>query len=189
MLTKAHDLLTEADAVVTYNGIRFDIPTLNKEFLKDGYKPPPPPYNIDLFKTVKKNFRFTSMKLDHVANELGIKGKLEHKGMDLWRGCMDLNLADWKVMKAYNIQDIDMLAEVYIRLLPWIKDHPNMAHFSDGNDPVCPSCKGSQFQKRGFYLTQTMRYQKYQCKDCGSWCKARTNNLSKEKRKGILVKI
>ena len=33
MLKEIHKLLDQADAVVHYNGSRFDIPTLNKEFL------------------------------------------------------------------------------------------------------------------------------------------------------------
>lgn len=189
MLDKAHELLSEADAVVHYNGVKFDIPTLNGEFLKHGYMPPPPPYNIDLFKTVKRNFRLTSMKMDFVANYLGIPGKLHHKGMPLWWGCMNGVPADWKIMKEYNLQDIHMLEPIYERLLPWIKDHPNMAHFGDGKVPVCPSCGGDKLEKRGFYRTQTMTYQKYACQNCGSWSKARTNDLTKEKRERVLVKI
>ena len=33
MLTNMHKLLEKADAVVHYNGKKFDIPTLNREFL------------------------------------------------------------------------------------------------------------------------------------------------------------
>jgi len=32
MLSQIHKLLSEADAVIHYNGDKFDIPTLNKEF-------------------------------------------------------------------------------------------------------------------------------------------------------------
>ncbi len=189
MLDKAHKMLSDADAVVTYNGIRFDIPTLNREFLLANMGPPPPPYNIDLFRTVKRNFRFTSMKLDFVANQLGIEGKLAHKGMPLWEGCMNGNPADWKTMKAYNIQDIKRLGEVYDRLLPWIKDHPNMAHFGDGTKPVCTKCGGDKLEKRGFYRTLTMTYQRSLCKECLSWNKHRTNNLTKQQRMNVLVSI
>ena len=36
MLANVHALLDQADAVVHYNGSRFDIPILNKEFLLSG---------------------------------------------------------------------------------------------------------------------------------------------------------
>ena len=42
MLKGIYKLLDEADAVVHYNGKKFDIPTLNGEFLKCGFKPPSP---------------------------------------------------------------------------------------------------------------------------------------------------
>lgn len=189
MLDTAHRLFNEADAVVHYNGIKFDIPTLNSEFLQDGYTPPPPQYQVDLYRTVKQNFRLTSNKLDFVANHLGIDGKLHHKGMPLWTGCMRGNRDDWRVMKEYNIQDILMLEEVYDRLLPWIKGHPNMAHFKDDDVAVCPSCGHDHITKRGVYRTQTMTYQRWQCQGCGGWAKSRTTNMAKSKRDAVLVKI
>ena len=40
MIRGIYDLLEEADAVIHYNGTKFDIPTLNHEFLFDGLPPP-----------------------------------------------------------------------------------------------------------------------------------------------------
>ena len=42
MLKGIYDLLDDADAVIHYNGTKFDIPTLNKEFLLHNYAPPSP---------------------------------------------------------------------------------------------------------------------------------------------------
>ena len=64
MLTKIHALLDEADAVVHYNGTKFDIPILNREFLRYGMAPPSHYHQIDLLKTVRKQFKFQSNKLD-----------------------------------------------------------------------------------------------------------------------------
>ncbi|NIV35232.1 MAG: hypothetical protein GWN58_38990, partial [Anaerolineae bacterium] len=49
MLEGAWELLDEADAVVHYNGKKFDIPTLNREFVKYGFTPPSPYKQIDLY--------------------------------------------------------------------------------------------------------------------------------------------
>ena len=57
MLAGVHGLLEEADAVVHYNGTKFDMPTLNKEFLVHKMTPPPPIKQIDLLKTVRSQFR------------------------------------------------------------------------------------------------------------------------------------
>ena len=42
MVRSVHKLLEEADAICHYNGTKFDIPTLNKEFLLEGLLPPSP---------------------------------------------------------------------------------------------------------------------------------------------------
>jgi len=67
MLKRIHKLLGESDAVIHYNGTKFDIPTLNKEFLLHGIEPPAPYQQIDLLRTARSKFRFASNKLDYVA--------------------------------------------------------------------------------------------------------------------------
>jgi len=106
MLTNIHKLMDEADAIVHYNGTKFDIPTLSQEFLQIGLKPPSPAKQIDILLTARKQFRFPSNKLDYVAQALGLGSKLEHKGMRLWRDCMDRKADAWKIMEKYNKQDV-----------------------------------------------------------------------------------
>jgi hypothetical protein len=189
MLGDVYHLIDEADAVIHYNGTRFDMPTLNQEFLAQGWAPPSPTINIDLLKTAKQRFRLPSNKLDYVAGYLGIGGKVEHKGMELWRKCMAGDDEAWKVMKAYNEHDVVLLDKVYDKLLPWIANHPNSALFNDGDDMVCPNCGSHNLQKRGFYYTKTMKYQRYQCNKCGAWSRSRLNNVPKEKRATVLVSV
>jgi DNA polymerase elongation subunit (family B) len=89
MLARIHALLDEADAVVHYNGTKFDIPVLFREFVRAGLHPPSHFHQIDLLKTVRKQFRFESNKLDYVCQRLGLGGKVKHKGMSLWFGVME----------------------------------------------------------------------------------------------------
>lgn len=173
MLKKIHALLSEADAVVTYNGNRFDLPTLNKEFIKAGFKPPAPYKKIDLLTVARSQFRFTSNKLDFVAQFLGLGAKEQHKGHGLWIGCMAGKAADWKVMQKYNKQDVVLLEKVYDRMLPWIPRHANWSVFQ--NSLVCPNCGSVHFQKRGLYNSQAGTYQRYQCNKCGTWFKDNKN--------------
>ena len=167
MLKGIHVLLDEADAVVHYNGTKFDIPTLNKEFLLHRYNPPSPYKQIDLLRVVRSNFRFPSNKLDYVSQRLGLGAKESHEGHDLWVKCMNGDKDAWKRMESYNIQDVVLLESLYSTLLPWIKSHPN--HNLYTSDTVCPTCSGHRLQKRGTAVSITGTYQRYQCKDCGSW--------------------
>ena len=169
MLQRIHDLISEADAVVHYNGSRFDMPILNKEFLLNNLAPPAPYKQIDLLRVVRKEFRFPSNKLDYVAQRLGLGKKTSHEGYQLWVKCMNREPAAWKVMEKYNKQDVVLLEKVYDRLLPWIgKQHPNRNLF-DGKG--CPTCGSDKLQKRGFSYTVSGKFQRYQCTSCGSWAK------------------
>src|SRR5690606_29962163 len=50
MIEQAHIMLDHADAVIHFNGARFDIPHLNREFVEAGLTPPSPYAQIDLLK-------------------------------------------------------------------------------------------------------------------------------------------
>ena len=167
MLKGIHGLLNEADAVVHYNGTKFDIPTLNKEFLLHRYSPPSPYKQIDLLRVVRSQFRFPSNKLDYVAQRLGLGQKHAHEGHELWVKCMNGDKDAWKRMADYNIQDVILLEDLYNTLLPWIKNHPNKNLHSD--NPCCPTCGDTHIQKRGTAVSATGTYQRYQCRACGSW--------------------
>jgi len=179
-------LLDEADVVVHYNGTKFDIPTLNKEFVRLGYVPPSTYHQIDLLKVVRKQFRFTSNKLDYICQELDIGSKMQHKGILLWVGCMNNDAKDWKVMKEYNIKDIDLLEELYEELLPWITNHPNRALWLDDvSEPTCKNCGSTNVKANGVERTKTQQYQRYKCNDCGA--NLRSRKLLKKADEGVLV--
>ena len=173
MLQRIHTLLNEADAVVHYNGSRFDIPTLNKEFLLAGMSPPAPYAQIDLLQTARRQFRFPSNKLDYVGQALGVGRKEGHEGFELWIKCMNRDKDAWDRMEAYNKQDVILLEQVYFKFLPWIKNHPNRGVHSE-TPLMCPTCGSNEVRKRGFNVTKAGKYQRYQCSGCGSWSSQRT---------------
>lgn len=178
MLQKIHKLLSEADAVVSYNGNKFDLPTLNKEFIKAGMAPPAPYKKIDLLSVARSQFKFTSNKLDYVAQFLGLGAKEKHKGMQLWLDCMSSSKhPSWKVMQKYNKQDVVLLERVYDKMLPWIPRHANWSVFS--GKFCCPNCGSTNFQSRGdrYYKTLMGVYNRYQCNKCQTWFKDNKNQM------------
>lgn len=186
MLTKIHALLEEADAVVHYNGTKFDIPTLNKEFILIGLNPPANYKEIDLLRVARRRFRFPSNKLDYIAQALGLGSKTKHIGMGLWKGCMNGEKASWKVMEKYNKQDVNLLEKVYLRMLPWIQNHPNYGLYTDETRPMCRNCGHDKLIKRGTEHTTVGKYQRYKCKKCGTWMRGATLLNSSEDRKKLL---
>ena len=188
MIKAMHELLEEAHVVIHYNGAKFDIPVLNAEFIMHGMHPPSPVHQIDLYKVVKKNFKFPSYKLDYVAQQFGIGHKVRHKGMDLWTGCMNGDPASWRVMEKYNKQDVNLLVKLYAKLLPWIANHPSHALFDGKLDrPSCPNCGSTHVQKHGQAITKTCIYDRYKCMGCGKPLRGRTTIVPKDAKNNILV--
>jgi len=176
MLEGIYALLDEADALIHYNGQRFDIPTLNGEFLAQGWSMPSSAIHIDLLRTCRKQFRLASNKLAYVATYLNIGGKAPSFNMELWKACMRGEAKAWKEMKEYNINDVIITEKVYDKLLPWISNHPNYALFHGMGGLACTTCGSTRLQKRGFSHTRVLTYQRYQCQDCGAWMRRRTSN-------------
>jgi DNA polymerase elongation subunit (family B) len=165
MVNRIHKLLDEADAVCHYNGNRFDVPTIQKDFLLCGLKPPSPCRHVDLLKTTRKHFRLASNKLDFVASTLGLGSKVKHRGFALWKACMEKDKAAFKEMAEYNKQDVVLLEKVYNRLLPWISGHPNRSESTE----CCPKCESDKYQARGYAVTAAGKYPRFQCQSCGGW--------------------
>lgn len=186
-LATIHAALDEADAIVTFNGKRHDIPLLNREFIKAGFGPPSPFKHVDLIETAKRIFKFPSNKMQHILRELGLEEKEEHEGFKLWIKVMKNDPVAWKKMRSYNITDVKRTTDLYDTLLPWIVGHPNHNLYHDGDYPVCPNCGGHHLHSRGTAKTFTQLYHRFQCQDCGKWIRSRFTISDKNKRHNVLV--
>jgi uncharacterized protein YprB with RNaseH-like and TPR domain len=119
MLQELHALMEEADVLVGWNSAAFDHKHINREFLENGMAPPSTVKDLDLMSIVKANFQFPSNKLDYVAQKLGVGAKVKHSGFSLWIRCMEGDAKAWVEMKKYQIQDVNLLVDLYDILLPW----------------------------------------------------------------------
>lgn len=183
MLLQIWKLLNEADVVVHYYGSKFDIPVLNREFAKYNLPPPSPYRQVDLKLVVAKAFRFESNKLDHVAYKLGLGKKID-TDFDLWVGCMDNDPDAWAHMIKYNKYDVQLLGDLYARLLPWIERHPSHSVFS--GQLCCPKCGSDHVHKRGTQVASLATYTRYNCQTCGAWF--RTNlRVDKKGERGVNI--
>jgi len=174
MVDAAWGLLDEADAIITYNGNGYDIPRLNSEFLIQGLGPPSPYHSIDLYQTVSRKFKVLSKSMKHMLHLLSLENKLEHKGMELWTGCMAGKKDDQAVMEEYNIQDVIVMEDLYKELLPWIDNHPNRGLWMDsGSKHICPNCGSTDLRFKGYKRTRVLSYKQYHCQGCGFYPRVR----------------
>lgn len=173
LVQQAHALLDEADVVVTWNGTSFDVPHLQREIVLAGLTPPSPFKQIDLYLAAKKQFRFTSNKLDHVAQQLGVGAKTSHSGFTLWKKCMAGDEAAWRLMRRYNMRDVEITDKVYTHLKPWLPNPPHLGLFRDNPEGlICGRCESKQIIRRGYAVTTVGKFQRFQCQDCGGWSRA-----------------
>lgn len=186
-LLPMHALLGEADIVIHYNGNKFDIPVLNREFLKHGLGPPSPYKQIDLYRVIKRAFRFESNKLKAILKELDMENKLEHEGFKLWTDCMDGKPSAWRKLGAYNRKDVTILEPLYERLRPWIPNHPNINALETGL--ACPKCGSTKTQERGVQVTISRVYQRHHCQHCGAWFRSNKSLPSEQEERGVNIAV
>lgn len=168
LLEKLHALLDEADVVMAHNGDSFDIKKINARFIVHKIGPPSPYKTIDTKKEAKKVAAFDSNALNNLGIDMGEGEKIKHRGFDMWEGCENGNQKDWADMKRYNKKDVDLLVKIYLRLRPWMKNHPDIRKDSS---PNCPKCDSHKVIKQGIRRSQSRLYVRMQCKDCGGWFK------------------
>lgn len=166
MLKPLHAMLSEADAVVTYNGDRFDLPKINGEFLSVGLSPVPKVPSIDLYRTVKQ-LGYQSNKLLFVAKYLGIGEKVSTEGFKLWADVLAGKRKAWAKMLRYNKQDVALLERLYTKVRPYIKTHPALHVRRDTE--ICRVCGSGKMQYRGVRRTLALEIERLHCQSCGSW--------------------
>jgi hypothetical protein len=185
------NVLDDADVVIGQNVQAFDTKTINSRCLVLEI-PPPSPYKIvDTYLSAKKHFKFESNSLEYLTKVLKTKRqKTSHAkfpGFELWLGCLRGDPEAWEEMREYNIDDTFATRDVYYAMRPWIDNHANLGLYLEADKHVCPKCGSVHQQRRGYTYTNTGKYQRFRCVDCGGWSRTRFNEYPKEKRQSLLV--
>lgn len=181
VVAKIRQLLDEADIVVAHNGDAFDQRKAQARIIVHGLEPPSPYKQIDTMKVAKKYGAFTSNRLGALAEKFDVARKGDPGGFETWEGCLAGNPKAWAHMKRYNKQDIPPIEEIYLKLRPWMTNHPAMNLYGD-NPEACPKCGGGPMQKRGTVKTTKVGiYQRYHCTNCGGWSQARKGESTEVK--------
>ena len=187
LIKKLWKFLDQAEIVVAHNGDKFDIRKINARMLFYGMPPPSSYRTIDTLKVARKHFAMLSNKQDDLGAFLKTGRKLK-TDKSLWLDCIKGDRLALKEMAEYNAQDVVLLEKNYLKLLPWISNHPSLDNYSDKT--VCPKCGSQELQRRGFKYTNTRKYQSIWCKKCNGWSRSPvSDNEKKENIKRPLVSI
>ena len=164
ILKSIHTLLNKADIVIGHNVDRFDIRKLNWRFISNNMKPPLPYRSIDTLKVARSQFAAPSYKQDYLTKYFTLEKKLKTE-FKLWTDCMAGDKKALKKMAKYNRHDVIGLEGVYLKLRPYIKNHPNLSVLMD--DDVCTSCGSYNLEEtEAVYFTSASKFPVFRCADC-----------------------
>lgn len=122
LLVAIQHLFSQSTYVIGHNLARFDVPKINARMIKHNMSPVQDYKIVDTLRIARKHFKFTSNKLEYLANYLGCTPKSKHKkfhGIELWQECEKHNPEAWEEIFSYNVQDVYTLIEVWEKLMVW----------------------------------------------------------------------
>lgn len=171
---KLRDAVAEAHMVIGHNHDRFDLKKLRTRMVAHEIDPFPKALSIDTLKIAKREFGFTSNRLDYIGQFLGLGGKIDTSGEGLWLKVLQGDRQALRDMVRYNKRDVTLLEDVYLKLRPYDQHHPNLNVIRQ-SEKACKHCNADEtmLQRRGWAYTKTMRYPRYQCTACGGWSQGR----------------
>ena len=190
MLLAIFKLLDEADAVVTWNGDRFDLQWVEAECARVGLGRPAPYKSVDLMKIQKRHLKagIMSQKLDWSARHWIGERKTPHGGTDLWD---DIRYGDevtcaqaCETMEEYCRNDTRITEDLIWTYLPWTKI--NLAlHRTDLDSEIlyCTHCGGHPIHPIDKKNTTTaFAYDQYRCSKCKGLSKGKRSKITTELR-------
>jgi len=158
-------LLERADIVIAHNGDRFDLRKINARFVSNDILPPTSFRTIDTFKVTRREFAFESFKQDFLTKKFKLQEKKATGGIDLWIEVQKGNQEAIDKMLDYNIHDVKGLEDMYLKIRPYIKNHPNLGVLLD--EDVCPNCASPNLlETDSEYFTSANRFPVLRCGDC-----------------------
>jgi DNA polymerase elongation subunit (family B) len=172
LMKDLREIVEEADVLVGHNVDGFDYKLYNTRAFINGLEPTSPKITIDTLKILRRHMAMPHNRLDSVGKKLGIGGKLETRGMDLWIDVVNGSKKAMKEMEEYCERDVEILNQLYFLLRSWDTRHPSFNMVS-GEEDACPTCGNHSLKGNPSWVhrAQTRLYPRYKCKECGSWCR------------------
>lgn len=168
VVKKIREVFEDADIIVGHNVKKYDTKRVNTRLIYWGLEPLPSGLQqVDTLQEIKKVASFSSNRLDYLGKVLLGEGKLEtSKG--LWLRILKGDAEAVEEMANYCKTDVQLLEDLYLKILPYMKSHPHMgALHGDDKNHTCQKCGSDQLTKKMTRYTATgVKKQQAQCKVC-----------------------
>jgi uncharacterized protein YprB with RNaseH-like and TPR domain len=163
--------LLTADVWLYHFGMYYDLPFINTRLLYHNLPILPPNFSaIDTWKISRNRLKLRNNRLITISEFMGTEDEKNAIKPEQWIRALGGHSPSMDYIVEHCRRDVLVLEEVYNRLRPLVLDHPNRG-LVDGRGG-CSVCGEQKLQKRGFHITRTRKYQRYQCSSCGAWSKS-----------------
>lgn len=161
--------ISQADLIIGHNSDKFDIKKLRTRMLYHDLGPPSPTPSVDTYKVCKKEFGFSSNRLDYVCKFLGLEGKTATPE-GLWLAALAGGEAAIDTMRKYNENDVVILEQAYLKLRPYISNHPHIGQLMRKDRGSCDKCGYDNLHIGASpRATKSRLYERLYCPRCGGW--------------------
>ena len=166
------EIYNSADMVIGQNSDKFDNRFVNTRAMKHNLNINTFVKSFDIMKQTKRLFRLPSYSMDYISKYLGIAGKLQHAGIQMWK---DIQFGNKKESKAamqmmcdYNIQDVLTTEEMYLKLRKYMGNVVHLGVLAGEEKTSCPNCGSHKLELFKTTVTATGVIRRImRCKKCG----------------------
>lgn len=158
------EILETADMLITYNGIKCDVPFIQTRLLHHGIDPLPPIAHKDVYYTAKFKLKLSRNRLYDVESFLGLKDKKTPVKLYKWlEALVGVKKAQDEILHHCK-QDVKVLEQAYMKLRPLMLSHPRLFGFGP-----CNKCGGTLIKNKVYFTAA--KYQKItlKCTKCGGY--------------------
>lgn len=176
LVKDATAILEEADIICGHYSRKFDLPFINTRLLYHnlpviGFKA-----HIDTWHVARYQMKMHSNRLDAISKFLECLDEKSPVAGNHWVKAQAGNKNSLNYIIKHNKLDVLVLEQVYEKIRPLIKNHPNM-NILDKALNSCPCCGNKPVQKRGWSIAGVSRTRRYWCRNCGHWSKGRPERV------------
>lgn len=171
-------IVEKADVAIAHNGDGFDVKQINTQRLMARKPPICWPTTEDSLKQLRQIFYFPSFRLDYIAKTLLNHGKSPMAFQD-WVDIVEhRSKKALRKMVKYCKRDVDILAEAYGEVKPFLKPKVNRALITKED---CDQCGSSHAHSRGTVTQSGGVFKRFQCQNCGHVYKSSKAIITREK--------
>lgn len=166
LIEKAHEVMSQADVLVTFNGAQFDLPWIETKFLRERLKPLGDRRHLDLYQVARHKMRLSKKSLANISKYLRLKNQKTYLDFDVWGKAGEGDSRAMKYIRDHAAADVLVTEELYLDYLrPLIKNHPFL--FED-REP-CHRCGGRMKRDKRIVTLSGPPKVQYQCVKCGGY--------------------